>query len=134
MSRKRIDELTSIPVPATADVVPVVDVTTGITYKLTIQQILALGLSGSLGFYIRFGAVVASETGTKVDFVALFGDPFTNTDYAFIPYGIKNGGNVDVEIASTDDSRDDGLLKTVSETYVYPAEDDTTVYFIAIGV
>lgn len=129
MATKRIDQLTALLSPIAADIMPVVSSVDGKTYKLTIAQILSLGLSGELGFFIRFGAIAADTGGAEINFTSVFGAPFSNANYAFIPFGQKDGGNVEVELGVTDDN-----TKTANIMTVYPAADGTTVYFLAIGV
>ena len=128
MGQKRIDELPAAANALSTDVVPVVKAADGVTYKLTVAQILSLAASGDLGFYIRFGSVTADIAGTEINFTTIHGAPFSDTNYVFIPWGMKNGGNVDVEIGTTDEGSKEAAAITV-----YPAADGTTVYYLAVG-
>jgi hypothetical protein len=130
MGKKKIHELPAIPFLNVSDLLPVDRATDFKTFKATIQQIITVGLTGTLSYKIKFGGVDSLMSGTVIDFAD--GDPgfvFANTNYAVIPIGIKNGGNVNVDLGTVADGS-----KGVSSIMVYPAADDTIVWYIAIGV
>ena len=106
------------------DYLPIVDASVGITKRITVAALLSRLIAG-LDVAIQVGAVTADNVGTPIVFDAAFTDP----DYAFIPFGVKDGGNIAVSIGTVALG-----TRSVSGITVYPASDGTKVYYIAIGV
>lgn len=108
------------------DYLPIVDASVGVTKRITIATLLSGVIAGLKNVQIQVGAITANNIGTPVTFDAAFA--FADADYAFIPFGVKDGGNIAVSIGTV-------ALGTRSVTgiTVYPAVDGTKVYYIAIG-
>ena len=121
---KKITGLTEHSTPAAGDLLFIHDLLTGTLKKITVDTLLSR--TGGVGnVHLEFDGILAQNVGTQV----VFDFPFESTDYVFIPFGVKAGAAVIVSIGEVSDGSKTAALMTV-----YPAVDDTTVYFLAMGV
>ena len=92
------------------------------TRKVKVSTLLS-GIGGTpSNLAIDWGVVTASQSGTTVTFANTYAD----ANYAFIPFGVLSGATISVTLGENTE-------RTPSSIVVYPASDNTKVYYIIIG-
>ena len=103
------------------DLLVVFDVST-LQLKTIKRSELTLGGGGAV---IRWGQIVLDSVGGEVT----FSEPFTALTYTVTPVGEKSGAPVTITLGTTTLG-----TKTLTSIWMYPAEDGTTINYIAVGV